>query len=166
MATAAIRAVFAFVQAISFNAPFAKVKVEPPIAAPFTAVAATVAAKPTGAACTALAETAPAISAADSVTPCLEKSFLNFSSARLTRFLAVSPLTPIAAPTSSMLLPSRKRKTTAFRSLSFNESIADSSSGASCRQAAGSGSFKVDRMQASCSRAWRRRRVLSASAAA
>src|ERR1017187_10477557 len=63
-------AVFAFVHAIIFNAPFTRVKVEPLAAAPFaTATAEIIFAKPAGAACTEFAEIAPAMSVADSVTP-------------------------------------------------------------------------------------------------
>ena len=60
-------AVFTFVHAIIFNAPLMRVKVEMDAVAPF-AIATTeiVLAKPTGAACTELAEIAPAIATPES----------------------------------------------------------------------------------------------------
>ena len=64
-----------------------RVKVEALTAAPFAA-AVTVAAKPIGAAWTELAETAPAIAAAVSVTPRFAKNARSFSTARVTRFCA------------------------------------------------------------------------------
>src|ERR1043165_3391452 len=64
MTAAPTIAVFAFIHAISFNAPFTRSKVELPTAAPLAAAAAvTVTARPTGAACTEFADTAPAMSA-------------------------------------------------------------------------------------------------------
>src|SRR4051812_44167876 len=54
-------AVFAFVHAITFNAPFTRVKVELLTTVPFAAVAVTVAANPVGAAWTEFADIAPAI---------------------------------------------------------------------------------------------------------
>ncbi|HTA30536.1 MAG TPA: hypothetical protein VK731_08615, partial [Candidatus Cybelea sp.] len=66
------------------------------------------------------------------VTPRLRKNLCNRSTARPTRFLAVSSFAPKAAPTSRMLLPSKNRSTTAWRSVSFKPAIAASSSGAIC----------------------------------
>src|ERR1035438_7885098 len=94
-ATPTIIAVFAFVHAISFNAPLTRVKVELEAVAPLVITTAVIDfTNPSGAAWTALVEIAPAITDADKVTPRLTKNLRNFSTPRLTRVLAVSSPTP------------------------------------------------------------------------
>ena len=103
---------FILVHAISFKVPFTRVKVDDPTAELFTAVMEIVVAKPTGAAWTELAETAPAMAVVE-LTPRLVKNFRSFSSARFTRILAASSLAPSAAPTSAKFLFSKNRSTSA-----------------------------------------------------
>ncbi len=73
-----------------FNAPFTRVKVDPLTAAPFAVAAATVNARPGGAACTEFAATVPAMIAVVNVTPRFRKYFRSFSRPRATRFVRVS----------------------------------------------------------------------------
>src|SRR5208283_34649 len=90
---------FILVQAIIFNAPLMRVKVEPLAAAPLaSATAVTDFANDNGAAWTELAEIAPAMISVVELTPRFVKNFRNFSSARFTRIRAVSSLAPRAAP--------------------------------------------------------------------
>ena len=63
------------------------------------AVVEMVRAKPTGAACTALAEVTTTSPLTPTVTPRLAKNSRNLSTARLTRFCAASSLMPSVAPT-------------------------------------------------------------------
>ena len=107
-------AIFIFVQAISFNAPLLRVKVDPPAAAPLVmATDVTIFANDTGAACTECADIAPAMIAVVEETPRLAKNFRSFSTTRPTRILAASSPTPKAAPTSLKFRPSKNRSTTA-----------------------------------------------------
>ena len=93
--------VFIFAHAIRFNVPFAKIKIEAVAAAPLaTAIAEMVFTNATGAACTELAETAPAIAAPERVTPRCAKTFRNFSIARAMRLCAASSRMPSNAAAS------------------------------------------------------------------
>src|SRR5579863_2399579 len=75
-----ITTVFALDQAINFNAPCARVKVEAEAAAPLaSATAESVLANPAGAAWTELAETAPAMIAVVDTTPRFAKNVRSFS---------------------------------------------------------------------------------------
>src|SRR5439155_1595979 len=65
-------AVLSFVHAISFSVDLMRVKVEAVTVVPLTAATVTEVASPIGAAWTEFAETAPAITAVESVSPCLQ----------------------------------------------------------------------------------------------
>jgi len=86
-------AVFIFVQAISFNAPFTRVRLKPP-PRPFRGGRSHGYCQTNGRGMNGIGRNRPGNDCAGSVTPRLEKNFRSFSSARFTRILAASSLAP------------------------------------------------------------------------
>ena len=105
-------AIFAFVHAITFNAPLMRVNVEPLTAAPFTAVAVTVAASPAARPAARSSQKSP-----PSTNACCQRhaAFANqprsFSTARVTAFLAA----PRSRPARHRLRPGSCHRNTAAR---------------------------------------------------
>ena len=96
---------FAFSQFIVVRA--ALVATVAVVIVPLKSTVEIVAASPMGAACMALAETTPIKPLAPTVTPRFVKNSRRRSTARLTRFCAVSSEMPNTAPTSHRLLFSK-----------------------------------------------------------
>src|SRR5579884_1580795 len=135
-ATVATAVIFAFDQAMIFNAPLIEVNEGPAASAPLdSATAVTDFASAAGAAWMELSAIATAITATERATPRLTKKTRIFSNERFTCMRAAFSVVPSAAATSLNVLWLKKRRTMASYSLDLSWPSAASRKGAMLFQA-------------------------------